>query len=198
MTTYNAITDSEISLDAPVKNELMKALKDNPKAIAEGDASAPTTTDGGKTSTINHSALSLETNDYGDVIIWQETGYCVNADSSICSIYIRNAGKYRFTANVRNGSTEARDASVNSSAKATVRVRQNDHNNGDAITTINSTELVNGAVMYHVHDLDLAANVTIFLRVEETVSRIQVSATLSCSVVNPDAMYGVDVRGNLT
>jgi len=41
MTTYSAISDSEIAVGAPLTNNLATKLRNNPLAIAEGDASAP-------------------------------------------------------------------------------------------------------------------------------------------------------------
>lgn len=41
MTTYRAISDTEVAVDAPLTQQLMQALKDNEIAVREGDASAP-------------------------------------------------------------------------------------------------------------------------------------------------------------
>lgn len=41
MTAYVAIPNGDIDQDSPVTQELLTALRDNPLAIAEGDASAP-------------------------------------------------------------------------------------------------------------------------------------------------------------
>lgn len=41
MTTYTTITNAEVDQDSPVTQPLMTALRDNPLAIAEGDATAP-------------------------------------------------------------------------------------------------------------------------------------------------------------
>lgn len=41
MTTYSAIANSEIAVGAPITNNLMTKLRDNPLAIQENDASAP-------------------------------------------------------------------------------------------------------------------------------------------------------------
>jgi len=41
LTTYTTIANTEIDQDSPVTQPLMTALRDNPLAIAEGDASAP-------------------------------------------------------------------------------------------------------------------------------------------------------------
>ena len=40
MTTYRAISDTEVAVDAPLTQQLMQALKDNILAIQEGDATA--------------------------------------------------------------------------------------------------------------------------------------------------------------
>lgn len=42
MTTYSAIANSEIAVGAPLTNSLMTKVRDNPLAIQENDASAPT------------------------------------------------------------------------------------------------------------------------------------------------------------
>lgn len=41
MTTYRAISDTEVAVDAPLTQQLMQALKDNEVAVREGDATAP-------------------------------------------------------------------------------------------------------------------------------------------------------------
>lgn len=41
MTTYTTIPDGDIDQDSPVTQPLMTALRDNPIAIQEGDATAP-------------------------------------------------------------------------------------------------------------------------------------------------------------
>lgn len=41
MTSYTAIPNGDIDQDSPITQPLMTALRDNPLAIAEGDATAP-------------------------------------------------------------------------------------------------------------------------------------------------------------
>ena len=41
MTDWTDLTDSELSIDQPVTQEKMLALRDNPRAIAEGASGAP-------------------------------------------------------------------------------------------------------------------------------------------------------------
>ena len=41
MTTYSTITDGQIDQDSPITQPLLTALRDNPIAIAEGAAGAP-------------------------------------------------------------------------------------------------------------------------------------------------------------
>lgn len=41
MTTYTAIPNGDVDVDSPITTSLMQALRDNPLAIQEGDASAP-------------------------------------------------------------------------------------------------------------------------------------------------------------
>lgn len=41
MTTYTAITDTETGFEKPVTISLMRRLRDNPLAIQQGDATAP-------------------------------------------------------------------------------------------------------------------------------------------------------------
>ena len=42
MTAYSAIANSEIAVGAPITNSLMTKVRDNPLAIQENDATAPT------------------------------------------------------------------------------------------------------------------------------------------------------------
>ena len=41
MTAYNDLADSKISLDAPITQEVLTAIRDNPIAITEGSSGAP-------------------------------------------------------------------------------------------------------------------------------------------------------------
>lgn len=43
MTTYVTIPDGDVDLDSPLNQPLLTALRDNPIALAEGDASVPAT-----------------------------------------------------------------------------------------------------------------------------------------------------------
>ena len=44
MTTFRNINDTEVAVDAPLTQQLMQALKDNPTALAEGSTNAPRVT----------------------------------------------------------------------------------------------------------------------------------------------------------
>lgn len=41
MTTFVNITDATLAVDKPITQDVIRGLRDNPKAIAEGDTSAP-------------------------------------------------------------------------------------------------------------------------------------------------------------
>ncbi len=83
MTTYVAIPDGDIDLDSPVNQPLMTAMRDNPIAIAEVDASVPaslrarallgtlTTTSGG-TQTL--SGLDLTTYELLHIVVSSVSG----------------------------------------------------------------------------------------------------------------------------
>ncbi|MGO7259136.1 hypothetical protein ACCT32_36975, partial [Rhizobium brockwellii] len=41
MTTFTALSDATLSQDKPFTQSIARAMRDNPKALAEGDVTAP-------------------------------------------------------------------------------------------------------------------------------------------------------------
>lgn len=73
MTTYTTILDADIDQDSPVTQPLMSALRDNPIAIAEGDANSPGIYGGALQNDYNIN-LPVTTVAAGDVISAQGEG----------------------------------------------------------------------------------------------------------------------------
>ena len=93
MTTYREIDKSEVAIDAPITTSLMTAIRDNPIAILEGDATAPT---------ISKSAF-VRTPSAGNFVVLETVTHQSEEDNNIalqaqCLI----TGNYKFRLHVRN------------------------------------------------------------------------------------------------
>jgi len=89
MTTYRAISDTEVAVDAPLTQQLMQALKDNDTATAEGSSGAPR---------IQHVALEgCDTTPVaGNVIIAETSAMLLASKSPAIKIIIRVTGEYKL------------------------------------------------------------------------------------------------------
>lgn len=74
MTTYSAIANSEIAVGAPITNSLMTKVRDNPLAIQEDDASAPTIAYATEAGTITSQGTLATLNSVSEAVIdWPNT-----------------------------------------------------------------------------------------------------------------------------
>lgn len=93
MTTYRAVSDTEVAVDAPLTQQLMQALKDNQLAIGEGASGAP-----------RQSHLALGNVQAGEkpIIFWaRNTGVNGSTPTSTYDYYsktwtVAKCGTYRF------------------------------------------------------------------------------------------------------
>lgn len=93
MTTYRAVSDTEVAVDAPLTQQLMQALKDNQLAIGEGASGAP-----------RQSHLALGNVQAGEkpIIFWaRNTGANGSTPTSTYDYYsktwtVAKCGTYRF------------------------------------------------------------------------------------------------------
>ena len=93
MTTYRAISNTEVELDAPLTQQLMQALKDNQLAIGEGASGAPRQ---------SHLALGNVAAGEKPIIFWaRNTGHNGSTPTSTYDYYsktwtVAKCGTYRF------------------------------------------------------------------------------------------------------
>jgi len=93
MTTYRAVSDTEVAVDAPLTQQLMQALKDNQLAIGEGASGAPRQ---------SHLALGNVAAGEKPIIFWaRNTGYNGSSNSTSYDYYsktwtVAKCGTYRF------------------------------------------------------------------------------------------------------
>lgn len=93
MTTYRAISDTEVAVDAPLTQQLMQGLKDNQLAINEGASGAP-----------RQSHLAIGNVEAGEkpIIYWaRNTGFNGSSSSTSYDYYsktwtVGKCGTYRF------------------------------------------------------------------------------------------------------
>ena len=208
MTTYRAIADSELTIDAPITTQLVTALRDNPIAIAEGDSSAPTTARSGQTSSNGTLTKVIFADAFkkptlptpGFTCIFEQNAVAVSADTSLLSFRCKQSGVYRFHLTTRNGTTEQRNDSTNTTSRATVKVKITDHSDDDSVETISGLthDVSHFQVNYQSFNMTVNDTETVFIAIEEPDDNIQLSMTLRVGVSDDDAMYGISLRGNIT
>lgn len=105
MTTYRAISNTEVELDAPLTQQLMQALKDNQLAIGEGASGAPRQ---------SHLALGNVAAGEKPIIYWaRNTGFNGSSSSSTYDYYsktwcVAKCGTYRFKVLAQGQDTQTR------------------------------------------------------------------------------------------
>lgn len=93
MTTYRAVSDTEVAVDAPLTQQLMQALKDNQLAIGEGASGAPRQ---------SHLALGNVAAGEKPIIYWaRNTGFNGSSSGTSNDYYsktwcVAKCGTYRF------------------------------------------------------------------------------------------------------
>ncbi len=85
MTTYRAIGDSEVAVDAPITQQLVQALRDNILAVQEGDSTAPVVTLPAPTAGNNIVAMDVVNYSYNSA----------RREFFSEPIFVRRAGTYR-------------------------------------------------------------------------------------------------------
>jgi hypothetical protein len=81
MTAYNNLADSKISVDAPITQEVLTAIRDNPIAITEGSSGAPK---------IQHGAISVSGVTAGNFSAFEPYEYIGTGDAKVASLRFRN------------------------------------------------------------------------------------------------------------
>ena len=105
MTTYRAISDTEVAVDAPLAQQLMQALKDNQLAIGEGASGAPRQ---------SHLALGNVAAGEKPIIFWaRNTGFNGSTAGSTYDYYsktwtVAKCGTYRFKVMAQGQNTNSR------------------------------------------------------------------------------------------
>jgi len=202
---YREIDDRETAIDAPITSELMTAMRDNLEAIRIGDATSPKSNINSKVSVIHLNALKRGTPTAGRYVVWTETGHDQEDNSSIVSVRFRTTGEYRVQVSARTGSTRGSGDNnpPNSFFSAIVKVQSSGTTTTLQTVTFGS-QLVSAGGTDSTHntqkfEFDRTFQATDFLFVEyDEISFSQGSVTLSIGVSDPETMYGVDVRGNIT
>ena len=93
MTTFREIEESEVAIDAPITTSLMTAIRDNPIAILEGDATAPT---------ILKTAFVRTPSAGGFVVLEAVTHQSEEDNNAALQAQCLITGNYRFRLHVRN------------------------------------------------------------------------------------------------
>lgn len=202
---FREIHDHEVGVDAPITNELLTAIRDNLEAIRTGDATAPTTTVSSSSSVIGVDALKRGTPSAGIHTIWSQTSYQDSDDTSLFQINIHTTGEYRIRMLARCGTSESGgDNRPPTSSYNLILKRER----GGTITTLRTDNALsqqselnadspNGNEIRYDVDLDLEAGDDLIVEFDE-INFAQGSVTILIGVSDPEAMYGVDVRGTLT
>ena len=200
MTVYRKISDTEVQIDAPLTQQLFKALRDNVLAYIEGDASLSNTATG---EGIRYTAFQSQTiPQAGYVVVAQVVGHFSADDTSGIAIYIRRAGTFRVRLEMtqeRSTDVGSKDGNVNE-AQTTGLVRLN---RGGAFSDIGSTitassHSISGMKVMDEFDHVFQKDDVAFVKIDETDLHAEATAVLTLSVADTNAIYGCDAIGKIT
>lgn len=201
MTDYRDILASEVAVDAPLTQQLIQALKDNPLAIQEGDSTAVAQ---GKV--IQHGALEGHDQPItaGDNVIYEDTinpGTSVNGRTSSI-VKIRKAGTYRLSAFCETRGSDGSDDDADFSLFRKPSGGSNARITSSTRTAISGTSSISSGLLTLDNDSVALVQVDIALSVgDEVNAEIDDIGTradpaimkFQICVSDDNAMYGVDV-----
>ena len=197
MAKYREISDPEVAVGAPITQQLMHALKDNPLAYRENDTTAPQ---------ISYKALQSPAEpSAGEVIICQAVGH-IDSDAlgtlitGKCAITIRRKGAYRIRLTVRSGTATfagSDDGNIDSST-ATIGVQRFSGDNSFDPYFLNNNSLGDGNKLSATIDQKLDPNDYLLVVPVETDSPMELSIVLTVGVSDTNAIYGVDAIARTT
>lgn len=157
MTTYRAVSDTEVAVDAPLTQQLMQALKDNQLAIGEGASGAPRQ---------SHLAIGNVAAGEKPIIYWaRNTGFNGSSNSTSYDYYsktwcVAKAGTYRFKV-----MAQGQDQNLRCETQL-YKIAAGAHSSGEIILTTTG-----GAVstpIYNQADITLASGDKFYIRNSKT------------------------------
>ena len=186
MAKYRQISDAEVAVGQPITQQLMHALKDNPKAIIENDSTAPT---------ISYKALqSTAEPNAGEVIVAQAVGHFTTDDTSAMGISIRRVGTYRVRLTSRLGTATASGSDDGNIRQAAANIGFQRFSGTNSFTpyflAYNST--VSRNRMTQQIDQRFETNDYILVVIDETAEMMEATVVLTVGVSDTNALYGVD------
>jgi len=179
MTTYRAISDTEVAVDAPLTQQLMQALKDNVAATAEGSSGAPRIehvalqgcdgTPAAGNYVINHGNIFTEYSGADDELRFQ----------------FRKSGVYRV------GMYGAAQEAIGSNRSTVVNVYKSTNNGSSYGSSLyNFTLNQNGQTNDQFYDITVAANDWVKIRAASVQGKFSLAVNIAVADIN--AIFGVD------
>ena len=177
MTTYRAISDTEVAVDAPLTQQLLQALKDNQLAIGEGASGAPR---------IQNAAFEFSAGDFllDNLGNASASSFGTNAgprtiDTGTTST-AQYKGVYRFKLTVDVTSTSGDAGETNQ-----FNFQTHLYKNGVHIASSPTATSEGQAAQINTHDISAEIGDTFFIRLQQTAG----TGLRTVSVVSYGSVY---------
>ena len=160
MTTYRAISNTEVEVDAPLTQQLMQALKDNVAATAEGSSGAPR---------IQNAAYEFAAGDFllASLGNANESGFSTNSGARTIDTGTTSTaqykGVYRFKLTVDVTATNGGDTETNQFNFQT-HLYRNDVHVASSPTAVSQAQ----SAQINTHDISAEIGDTFFIRLQQT------------------------------
>jgi hypothetical protein len=180
MTTYRAISDTEVAVDAPLTQQLMQALKDNVVATAEGSSGAPRVehvalqgcdgTPAAGNYVINHGMVFAEQQGHDDELLFK----------------FRKAGVYKV------GIHASAQTGVGSNQDVVVNIYKSTDSGGSYGSSLHSFTLDASGTNQIDNDYDITFAAGDWVKIRATTTTGILALAVNISVADENAIFGVD------
>ena len=153
MPSYTTISNTQVAVDAPLTQQLMQAIKDNPEATADAEANAPR---------YSHKAIGNVEAGEKPIIYWaRNTGYNGSTPTSAYDYYsktwvVAKAGTYRFKV-----MAQGQDGNLRCETRL-YKIAAGAHSSGEIILTTTGGAV--STVIYNQADITLASGDKFYIR----------------------------------
>jgi hypothetical protein len=179
MTTYRAISDTEVAVDAPLTQQLMQALKDNVVATAEGSSGAPRVEHVALQGCDGTPAAGNYVINFGNIFS-EYSGF----DDELRFMF-RKSGVYRV------GMAAASRQATGSNFSTVINVyKSTDNGSSYGSSLFNFDANQNGALNDQYYDINVAANDWVKIRAATVNGRFTLNVNIA--VADSNAIFGVD------
>ena len=156
MPSYTTISNTQVAVDAPLTQQLMQAIRDNPEATADAEAGAPR---------YSHKAIGNVEAGEKPIIYWaRNTGFNGSTATSAFDYYsktwcVAKAGTYRFKV-----MAQGQDSNLRCKTQL-YKIAAGEHTSGEIILT---TDGAVSTALYNQADITLASGDKFYIRNHRT------------------------------